>query len=51
MGPPVPSLVPRPSSDGGALGGEEGLGNNPGRKCPEGRNSATGVDCEHNYKV
>ena len=40
------SLVPSPSFWVERKGEKEGLGNNPGWKCPESRNSATGVDYE-----
>ena len=45
---PDPGLLlvscPDPSSGGCGEREKEGLGNNPGWKCPERRNSATGVD-------
>ena len=41
------SLVPSPSFWVERKGEKEGLGDNPGWKCPESRNSATGVDYEN----
>ena len=41
-------LVSSPAPPSGwSKGGKEGLGDNPGWKCPESRNSATGVDYEN----